>query len=201
MCCVSLYIGSLNPLQLCIMAITMFISKEDTEFHLSSSPKLAETESKFSSDSKIPHLSPVLDVGLLHLTSPVIYPPFFPEFFILISFLRKGRQLFFSKSLCTISPFPFPPKITFEKSFLTTSNHFLLVFCKNDSGVTPGTLKGWYIIERNCSNGSLMLRCCSQLLLNLQPWGYEWQPIKVLRKLKLGEKRSKSISIYLTKIY
>ena len=59
MYCVSHYIGSLNPLQLCIMASTMLISKEDTEIHLSSSPKIAETESKFSSDSKIPHLSPL----------------------------------------------------------------------------------------------------------------------------------------------
>lgn len=170
----------------------MFISKEDTEVHLSSSPKIAETESKFSSGPKIP-IFPLCDPTCLRCRattsySPVIYPPFFPELFILISFLREGRQLLFSKSPWTISPFPFPPKTTLEKSFLTTSNHFLLAFCKNDSGVAPGTLKGWYIIERNCSNGSLMLRCCSQLLLNLQPWGYEWQSIKVLRKLKLGKK-------------
>lgn len=178
MCCVSLQIGSLNPLQLCIMAITMFISKEDTEVHLSSSPKVAETESKFSSDSKIPHLSPLRH----HLSQIQGHYILLPLSFTLPSFLSssssflssgKEDNYFFSKSPCTISPLPFPPKNTFEKSFLTISNHFLLVFCKNDSGVTPGTLKGWYIIERNCSNGSLMLRCCSQLLLNLQPWGYE----------------------------
>lgn len=178
MYCVSHYIGSLNPLQLCIMASTMLISKEDTEIHLSSSPKIAETESKFSSDSKIPHLSPLQH----HLSQVLGYYILLPLSLTLPSFLSssssflssgKEDNYFFSKSPCTISPFPFPPKNTFEKSFLTTSNHFLLVFCKNDSGVTPGTLKGWYIIERNCSNGSLMLRCCSQLLLNLQPWGYE----------------------------
>lgn len=43
MYCISLYTGSLNPLQLCKMAITLFISKEHTEVHLSNSPDIAET--------------------------------------------------------------------------------------------------------------------------------------------------------------
>lgn len=140
----------------------------------------------------------LLDVGLPHLLSSFIYP----FFLLFLSFLfSKINHHHFLKISLFIFLISFPSKDTFEKSSLMTSNHFLLVLYKNDSGVTPGTLKGWYIIEGNSSNCSLMLWCCSQLLLNLQPWGYEWQPIKVLRKLKIEENRSKSTFTYLTNMY
>lgn len=124
---------------------TISLSRHIQQFHW---------ESVFNPEVEM-HLAPYANIWAWQSLLYTFYTcPLFTYLKILL--LSSNINIFKALSFFCL---PIPLRNTSERSFLTRWSQFLLVLCKNDSGVTPGTLKVWYIIEGCCSSCSLMLWC------------------------------------------